>query len=38
MRTQLQQVLAEEQTFQAFLAYLGDPKRARSIESPADQP
>jgi hypothetical protein len=38
MRAQLQQVLAEEQTFQAFLGYLMDPQRARSIESPADHP
>jgi 50S ribosomal protein L16 3-hydroxylase len=38
MRAQLQQVLAEEQTFRAFLGYLMDPQRARSIESPADHP
>lgn len=38
MRAQLQQVLAQEQTFQEFLAYLVDPTRARSLEPPADHP
>jgi ribosomal protein L16 Arg81 hydroxylase len=35
MRVQLTTVLAQEETFQAFLAYLVDAKRARSSESPA---
>jgi ribosomal protein L16 Arg81 hydroxylase len=38
MRDQLQQVLAREETFQEFLAYLADPQRARSVDPPADQP
>jgi 50S ribosomal protein L16 3-hydroxylase len=38
MRAQLQQVLARDETFQEFLAYLVDPQRARSVEPPADQP
>jgi hypothetical protein len=38
MRAQLQQVLAQEQTFQEFLAYLVNPTRAQSLEPPADQP
>jgi 50S ribosomal protein L16 3-hydroxylase len=38
MRAQLQHVLAQEQTFQEFLAYLVDPKQARNIEGPADHP
>jgi 50S ribosomal protein L16 3-hydroxylase len=38
MRVQLQQVLAQEETCQAFLAYLVDSTRTRSIESPADHP
>jgi 50S ribosomal protein L16 3-hydroxylase len=38
MRAQLQHVLAQDQTFEEFLAYLVDPKRARSIEPPADHP
>ena len=35
MRAQLTDLLAEEQTLQAFLAYLVDAQRARGIESPA---
>jgi hypothetical protein len=35
MRTQLNDVLAHEQTFQEFTAYLVDTKRPRTIESPA---
>ena len=35
MRTQLNDILAQEATYQAFLAYLVDVKRARSLESPA---
>jgi 50S ribosomal protein L16 3-hydroxylase len=38
MRAQLQQVLAQDQTWQAFRAYLVDPQRARSSEPPADHP
>jgi ribosomal protein L16 Arg81 hydroxylase len=37
MRAELQQILAREQTFQDFLAYLVDPQRARSAEPPAEQ-
>jgi ribosomal protein L16 Arg81 hydroxylase len=35
MRSQLAAILAQEETFQAFLAYLVDTKRARNVESPA---
>jgi hypothetical protein len=38
MRTELQQALAREQTFQEFLAYLMDPQRARESEPPSDRP
>jgi ribosomal protein L16 Arg81 hydroxylase len=38
MRAQLNSVLAQEQTFQEFMAYLVDPQRSRRIESPADHP
>jgi 50S ribosomal protein L16 3-hydroxylase len=38
MRAQLHAVLAHEQTWQEFLAYLVDPQRARSGESPASHP
>jgi 50S ribosomal protein L16 3-hydroxylase len=38
MRAQLQQVLAQDQTWQEFLAYLVDTQRAQSLESPADYP
>jgi ribosomal protein L16 Arg81 hydroxylase len=38
MRAQLQQILAREETFQAFLAYLVDPQRARGADPPANQP
>jgi len=38
MRAQLNDVLAQPETYQAFLAYLVDTKRCRSIESPADHP
>jgi hypothetical protein len=38
MRAQLNALLAQEDTFQAFLAYLVDAKRARSVESPAFHP
>jgi ribosomal protein L16 Arg81 hydroxylase len=34
MRVHLQQTLAREETFQAFLAYLTDPQRARGVEDP----
>lgn len=36
MRAQLQHILAQDQTFQEFLAYLVDPQRAHSLEHPAD--
>jgi hypothetical protein len=35
MRTQLNDILAQEQTLQAFMAYLVEDKRARYVESPA---
>jgi ribosomal protein L16 Arg81 hydroxylase len=35
MRTQLNDILAQEQTLQAFIAYLVEDKRARQVESPA---
>jgi hypothetical protein len=35
MRTDLNTILTQEQTFQAFPAYLVDAKRARNVESPA---
>lgn len=35
MRMQLNDILGQEETFRAFLAYLVDEKRARSSESPA---
>jgi len=35
MRTQLNDILAQEQTRQAFMAYLVEDKRARHVESPA---
>ena len=38
MRAQIQQVLAQEQTCQEFLAYLVDPSRAWSLEHSADPP
>jgi 50S ribosomal protein L16 3-hydroxylase len=38
MRAQLHEVLAHEQTWQAFLEYLVDPKRALSGETSACQP
>jgi hypothetical protein len=38
MCTELQAILAQEQTLQKFLAYLVDAKRARSVESPAFRP
>jgi hypothetical protein len=38
MRAQLHEVLAHEQTWQAFLAYLVDPRRALSGETSACQP
>lgn len=38
MRTQLATLLAQEETLQAFLAYLVDAKRARRSESPASHP
>ena len=38
MRTQLHDLLAHEATYQAFLAYLVDAQRARSVESPASHP
>jgi ribosomal protein L16 Arg81 hydroxylase len=34
MRTQLNDILAQEQTFQAFMVYLVDDQRARHVESP----
>jgi 50S ribosomal protein L16 3-hydroxylase len=34
MRTQLSDVLAQEQTFQAFMAYLVENKRAHHVDSP----
>jgi len=34
MRTQLNDILAQEQTFQAFMAYLVEDKQARHVESP----
>jgi ribosomal protein L16 Arg81 hydroxylase len=36
MRAQLHSVLAQDQTFYDFMAYLVDTKRTRSAESPAD--
>jgi 50S ribosomal protein L16 3-hydroxylase len=38
MRAQLQQILAQDQTFRAFLAYLVDPQRAQVIDPPSDHP
>lgn len=38
MCAQLQQVLAQEQTCQEFLAYLVDPTRGRSSDRPAHHP
>jgi ribosomal protein L16 Arg81 hydroxylase len=38
MRAQLHDILAHEETYQAFLAYLVDAERARSVESPARHP
>jgi hypothetical protein len=38
LRAQLQQVLAQDQTFEAFLAYLVDPQRAHGIDPPSDPP
>jgi ribosomal protein L16 Arg81 hydroxylase len=38
MRAQLHDLLAHEATYQAFLAYLVDARRARSVESPASHP
>jgi ribosomal protein L16 Arg81 hydroxylase len=35
MCAQLNDILGQEETFQAFLTYLVDAKRARSVESPA---
>jgi hypothetical protein len=35
MRVQLHDILAHEATYHAFLAYMVDAHRARSIESPA---
>jgi hypothetical protein len=34
MRTQLNDILAQEQTFQAFMAYLVEDKQARHVKSP----
>jgi ribosomal protein L16 Arg81 hydroxylase len=38
MRAQLNDILACKETYQAFLAYLVDAQRARSVESPAYRP
>jgi 50S ribosomal protein L16 3-hydroxylase len=38
IRAELQQILAQDQTWEAFLTYLVAPQRARSVEPPADQP
>jgi 50S ribosomal protein L16 3-hydroxylase len=38
IRAELQQILAQDQTWEAFLTYLVAPQRAQSVEPPADQP
>jgi hypothetical protein len=38
MRAQLNEFLAGEETYRAFLAYLVDRQRARTVESPAYHP
>jgi hypothetical protein len=38
MRAQLNDILAQEETYHAFLAYLVDAQRARRVESPAYHP
>ena len=38
MRAQLNDLLACEETYQAFLAYLVDRQRASTVESPAYRP
>lgn len=38
IRAELQQILAQDQTWEAFLTYLVAPQRAQSVEPPAAQP